>query len=97
LLVSLIECLSVNRALERRRLVRSGPEKPRSRRVHVHSPVPFDGRGIFTKQNTRYYSHVPVSGGKVSGTLGNSTNQTFASISSMSVVTPLPHFYRLRQ
>ncbi|MCL5098080.1 MAG: immunoglobulin domain-containing protein [Candidatus Omnitrophica bacterium] len=60
--------------------------------VEGRDPSPFAGGGIFTSANTVYFSHAPVSGGKVSGTLGT-TNLAFAAISGLTIVTPLPHPY----
>ena len=55
-------------------------------------PSPFAGSGNFTSANTIYFSHVPVTGGHVSGTLGT-TNLDFAAISGLSIVAPLPQPY----
>lgn len=55
-------------------------------------PSPFGANGNFTSANTVYFSHVPVTGGQVSGTLGT-TNLTYAAISGLSVIAPLARPY----
>ncbi len=52
------------------------------------SPSPFGGRGNFTRANTVHFSHVPVSGGRVQGTLGTA-DLGYAAISGLTIVTPL--------
>lgn len=52
------------------------------------SASPFGGRGSFTKANTVYFSHVPVTVGRVQGTLGTA-DLGYAAISGLTIVTPL--------
>jgi hypothetical protein len=56
------------------------------------APTLFAGSGNFTSANTVFFSHVPVTGGSVSGTLGDS-NGDYIRLSGLSIVTPLPEPY----
>ena len=53
------------------------------------SPTVFTGAGDFTSANTVYFSHAPVTGGRVTGTLGTA-DLGYAAISGVSIVAPLP-------